>query len=70
MNKTMDHEVAKLLQERHTVAWMKDVLDGVMAELGTSQLDRDVCMNDVVSAFVCALLREKEYYRSEFRIGF
>jgi hypothetical protein len=66
----MDLEVARLLRERHTMVWMKDVLESIVADLSKPQADRDVCMNDVVSAFVCALMREKEFFRSEFAIGF
>ncbi len=66
---TMDHEVARLLQERHTVTWMREAFDSIYSDL-SAHADRDVSMNDVVSAFVCVMLREKEYYRSEFAINF
>jgi hypothetical protein len=69
MNKTIDHEVANLLQECHTQTWMKDMLEIVLTDLNSTP-DRDISMNDVVSAFVCAMMREKEFFRSEFAIGF
>ncbi len=70
MQRTMDVEVARLLREKHTVAWMRDSLDGILEDLEKSKGDRDMTMNDVVSAFVCAMMREREYFRSEFTIGF
>lgn len=70
MQKTMDVEVARLLREKHTVAWMHDTLEGILEDLEKSKSERDLTMNEVVSAFVCAMMREREYFRSEFTIGF
>ncbi len=66
----MHQEVSRLLAERHTVAWMQDALDSVLLDIAAQEPDRDVSMNDVVSAFVCAMMREKEFFRSEYSIGF
>lgn len=70
MQKTMDVEVARLLREKHTVAWMRDMMDGILEEMERTKGERDLTMNEVVSSFVCAMMREREYFRSEFTIGF
>lgn len=66
----MDREVARLLRERHGIAWMETAIENVFADLRMQHKNGDVSMNDLVCAFVCVMMREKEFFRSEFKIGF
>ncbi len=66
----MDQEVVGLLNERHTPRWMKSVLDGVFVDLEKQHRGADLTMNDVISAFVCAMLKEREFFLSEFSIRY
>lgn len=65
----MGQEVAGLLAEKHTQGYLRGLVETALAQLGRTR-DREVSVNDLVSAVVCAMLQEKEIFRAEYAIKF